>query len=212
MKFEILVFEGVDEMDSLAPYEVLQRAAGAGALVEAQLVGHEEVQEVTTAHGVTIGCQGSLAADGPPDVVVVPGGGWNASPSRGVRVAVASGDLPEAIARLHRQGAIVACVCTGAMVAATAGLTKDRPANTHHGAIEDLEASGAIVTNTRVVDDGDLVTAGGVTSGLELSLWLVERFFGPSMSLGIEAAMEYQRRGTVWSWHKGAAQATADEG
>ena len=70
-------------------------------------------------------------------------------------------------------------VCTGAMLLAAAGITDGRPATTHHGAIEDLRASGARRRGrARVVDDGDLITAGGVTSGIDLALHLVERECG----------------------------------
>ena len=84
------------------------------------------------------------------------------------------------------------------MLLAAAGILKGRPATTHHGAIKDLEASGANVVDARVVDDGNIVTAGGVTSGLDLGLWLVERFYGSQLAHKIEAQLEYERRGTVW--------------
>jgi transcriptional regulator GlxA family with amidase domain len=75
---------------------------------------------------------------------------------------------------------------------------RGRPAITHHGAIPDLQAAGAEVVRARVVDDCDVVTAGGVTSGLDLALWLIERFYGPKVVHAIETEMEYERRGTVW--------------
>jgi transcriptional regulator GlxA family with amidase domain len=92
----------------------------------------------------------------------------------------------------------VASVCTGALLLAAAGLVDGRPAITHHGAIDDLRAAGATVVRARVVDDGDLVTAGGVTSGLDLVLHLVERHFGAAAALAAEHELEYERRGTVW--------------
>ncbi|MFI5272121.1 MAG: hypothetical protein ACHQ4H_03700 [Ktedonobacterales bacterium] len=49
-----------------------------------------------------------------------------------------------------------------------------------------------------MVDDGDLLSSGGVTSGLDLALWLVERFAGPRVATEVERRMEYERRGTVW--------------
>jgi transcriptional regulator GlxA family with amidase domain len=84
------------------------------------------------------------------------------------------------------------------MLLAAAGLTKGRPAITHHSAVEDLRATGAIVIKARVVDDGDIVTAGGVTSGLDLALWLVERYFGSPLADGVARAMEHERRGPIW--------------
>jgi transcriptional regulator GlxA family with amidase domain len=131
-------------------------------------------------------------------VVIVAGGGWNSRAPQGVRVEVASGIIPAALARLHAKGVVVATVCTGAMLAAAAGLTTGRPATTHHGAIADLRASGAEIIEARVVDDGDLISAGGVTSGLDLALWLVERYFGEEIERAVEATMEYERRGPIW--------------
>ncbi|CAM5693563.1 Isonitrile hydratase OS=Streptomyces lavendulae subsp. lavendulae OX=58340 GN=inhA3 PE=4 SV=1 [Streptomyces lavendulae subsp. lavendulae] len=56
-----------------------------------------------------------------------------------------------------------------------------------------------MLKGARVVDDGDLVTAGGITSGLELALWLVRRELGADAATGVEEMMEYEARGTVWS-------------
>ena len=69
---------------------------------------------------------------------------------------------------------------------------------THHGAIADLQASGAYVIKARVVDDGDILTAGGVTSGVDLALWLIEKYSRSQVAIAVEAEMEYERRGTVW--------------
>jgi putative intracellular protease/amidase len=100
--------------------------------------------------------------------------------------------------RRPRGRAVVATVCTGAMLATAAGLTRGRPAVTHHDAIEDLRAAGAEVVEARVVDDGDLVTAGGVTSGIDMALWLVERHFGAELAAAVAAEIEHPRHGEVW--------------
>jgi transcriptional regulator GlxA family with amidase domain len=74
-----------------------------------------------------------------------------------------------------------------------------RNAVTHHLGTDVLEATGVNVVAARVVDDGDLVTAGGVTSGLDLALHLLERSYGPRVALAVEALFAYERRGTVWT-------------
>ena len=84
------------------------------------------------------------------------------------------------------------------MLLSAAGLTKGRPCTTHHGAKAYLEEQGGVVKNARVVDDGDLVTAGGISSGLELGLWLVKRELGADAAIGTETMLEYEARGTVW--------------
>ena len=202
MLFQIVIFDGFDELDAIAPFEVLRNAAAAGADARVELVTLGGAREVTASHGLRVSVSGRLGegeGEGErPDVVIVAGGGWNNRAPHGTRAEVASGAIPAALARLHGEGALVATVCTGAMLAAAAGLTTGRPATTHHGAIADMRESGAEIVEARVVDDGDLVSAGGVTSGLDLALWLVERFFGAEIERSVERTLEYERRGPVW--------------
>ena len=81
------------------------------------------------------------------------------------------------------------------MVIAAAGVTEGRPATTHHDAIEDFRATGAEIVDARVVDDGDLITAGGVTSGIDLALALVERAAGREVADAVAWDLEYSRGG-----------------
>ena len=198
LTIQIILFDGFDEMDALAPFEVLKTAIALGADLKAELVTLTDRTEVVAAHGLRLRANAVLDRDHPPDILMVPGGGWNNHGEQGARAEAQKGDIPAAIARLYEQGTKIAGVCTGGMVVASAGLLKGRPAITHHGAIADLQASGADVINARVVDDGDILTAGGVTSGLDLALWLIEKYVSPQIAIGVEEEMEYERRGTVW--------------
>jgi transcriptional regulator GlxA family with amidase domain len=198
MRIDIALFDGFDELDALAPYEVLRRAAELGADLQTRLVALDAADTVTAFYGLRVAVAGRLGEGTPPDVVLVPGGGWNHPGPHGARVEAERGALPAALARLHAAGTILAAVCTGAMLLASAELLRGRPATTHHLALEELRAAGAEVVRARVVDDGDVITAGGVTSGLDLALWLVERFASPALATTVEARMEYERRGTVW--------------
>ena len=195
LRIEILVFDGVDELDALAPYRVLKGAIGAGAAFDVRLVTLVAVDKVTASCGLRFQPDGVL---GDPDVLVVPGGGWAAHAEVGAWGEARRGVIPEAIRAQADRGATIATVCTGAMLAAYGGVTSERNAITHHSAIEDLRASGATIVMARVVDDGDLISAGGVTSGLDLALWLIERFAGAQIAAKVEANLEYERRGTVW--------------
>jgi transcriptional regulator GlxA family with amidase domain len=82
------------------------------------------------------------------------------------------------------------------MLLARAGILDGRPAVTHHSALADLADSGADVRDARFVDDGDVLTAGGVTSGIDLALHLVEREFGPAVADRVAREIEYDRRDT----------------
>lgn len=93
----------------------------------------------------------------------------------------------------------MASVCIGGMLLAHAGLTDGRPAVTHHGALADLRDTGAEVVEARVVDDGDLVTAGGVTAGIDLALHLVGREVSPDVAERVATEMEYEPDGEVYT-------------
>jgi transcriptional regulator GlxA family with amidase domain len=191
---EVLVYDGVDERDAIGPFEVLSCAARIADLTVA-LVGVDTNPSVMTAHGLHLTVMATLDA---PDILVVPGGGWATHSPIGVRAEIARGVLPAAIAACHGSGGTVAAVCTGAMLLTPSGIVTGRSATTHHLALPALEASGARIVHARVVDDRDLVTAAGVTSGLDLALWIVERYLGAGCAAEIERQMEDERRGTVW--------------
>lgn len=198
VRIEIVVFDGVDELDAVGPFEVLQNATARGADFSTRMVSWTGAREVVGAHGLRMAVEPVDADAERPDLVVVPGGGWIARSGVGARGEVERGVIPRRLAELRAAGTIIASVCTGAMLVAAAGLLRGRSAATHHGAVEDLRAAGAKVVDTRVVDDGELVSCGGVTSGIDLALWLVERFAGREIAAAVEREMEYERRGAVW--------------
>ena len=190
-----MVFPGFDELDAVGPLEVLRNAARIARNLDVALVSLDSTA-VTASHGVIVGVDRAMGEDA--DLLLVPGGGWNDRAPAGVRAEVGRGVIPAALRAAHERGAVIASVCTGAMLLVAADLTAGRPATTHHGAVDDLRASGAVIVPARVVDDGDLVTAAGVTSGLDMALWLVERWFGAQLAEGVAREMEHERRGPVW--------------
>jgi len=198
MQINILLFNGFDEMDAIAPFEVLQNAVAAGADFDVRLVVLDDAELVTASHGLQVKPQGRIGADSSMDILIVPGGNWNNPTARGVRTEVEQGDIPRLIAHLHQAGIVIAGVCTGAMLMAEANILQGRNAVTHHLANPALQEKGTEIVPARVVDDGDIITSGGVTSGLDLALWLVEKFTGPQIAHDVEQRMEYERRGTVW--------------
>ena len=207
MHAQIVLFDGFDPLDVVAPFEVL--VAGSDA------VGGELVVELVSAEGprpVVSGSRGlvlnATAQLDPskPGYVIVPGA---SGPIDGDPDEVAT--IPVLLARFGETGAVplmrqamanpditVATVCGGSLALATAGLLEGRNAVTHVLGLDVLDATGVNVVRARVVDDGDLVTAGGVTSGLDLALHLLGRTYGPRVALAVEELFEYERRGTVW--------------
>ena len=195
MRIEIVVFDGFDELDAIAPFEVLRSAQRYVTDWDVALVAAAAPGRVTAAHGLTLHLSEALGA---PDALIVPGGGWGERAERGTWGEVQRGELPARIAELAPSCAWVASVCTGAMLLSAAGLTAGRPATTHHDAHADLAAAGAhVIADARVVDDGDLLTAGGVTSGLDLALWIVEREAGAAIADRVAEQIEHERSGAI---------------
>jgi len=196
----VVVFEGFEELDAVGPYDVLQMAAREGAPVTTELLVVDETDLVTASKGLRVEPDGVLAvadADA-PDVLVVPGGGWNSREESGAWAEAERGVLPDRIAACHEQGTTVASVCTGGMILDRAGLLDGRPAVTHGGALSDLREGKADVVDARVVDDGDVLTCGGVTAGIDLALWLVEREWGADVAAAVATELEYERSQDVY--------------
>lgn len=191
VQIDIVVYDGLDEMDALGPLEVLRSAEAAGADVTARLVSRVPSGQVTGAFGLRF-CPDATYEPG-ADVLLVPGGGWAARAERGAWAEVREGSWLPLLADAARQVRIMAGVCTGTMLLAHAGVVGTRRASTHHTALADLADTGADVVDERVVDDGNLITSGGVTAGIDLALWLVERFTDQQFADGLARRMEYQR-------------------
>lgn len=191
MLVEILLFEGFDELDAIAPYETFRLAARRSDAIDARTVTLSATDRIEARSGLRIEPDGTLSES--PDALLVPGGGWNDPDAAGVRREYDRGEIPEAVAQRFESGATIASVCTGSLLLAAAGILDDRPAATHHTAREDLRGMGADVREGRFVDDGRVLTAGGITSGIDLALHLVERECGETVAGSVAAELEYER-------------------
>ncbi len=204
---QIVLFDGFDPLDVVAPFEVLAAGSDAiGGQLAVRLVSAEGARRVV---GGTRGLalESSAMLDPTlPGFIVVPGA---SGPVAGdpdeidtipvVLARVGETALPGLIAdALEREGVTVATVCGGSLALAMAGVLEGRTAVTHVQGMEVLDATGVHTIDARVVDDGNLVSAGGVTSGLDLGLYLLERSFGPQIAHAVERLFEYERRGVVW--------------
>lgn len=188
---EVLLFAGFDDLDAIAPLEILTEAGFPVTIVRPP----SDPPRLRSSHGLSIEVDDTLSDD--PELVIVPGGGWLDGAPDGVRPQCA-GELPALLAGLHRRGAVLASVCTGAMLLAAAGVLTGRPAVTNRQALDDLAAAGADVQRSaRVVDAGDVVTSGGPAAALDLGIALVERFAGARAAADAEARIEHERVGKV---------------
>ncbi|SER56357.1 DJ-1/PfpI family protein [Psychrobacillus sp. OK032] len=205
MHIQIILFDGFDLLDVIAPYEVFTAAAMyASEEVSVKLVSAEGERMVTS--GVNqLQLQASDRLDvNKKGIILVPGasGSIHSKGSDSIPVklqktteTILSPLLKEAI---QNPDMLISTVCGGSLILAMNGLLTGRHAVTHHMGMDLLSATEAIPVNARIVDDGNLITCGGVTSGLDLALYLVEREFGPRIAHAVEQLFEYERRGTVW--------------
>ncbi|MBB6734615.1 DJ-1/PfpI family protein [Cohnella zeiphila] len=202
---QIVLFDGFDLLDAIAPYEVFCAAgASAGGTLNVEFVTAEGARAVASGtNGLKIeaggrldperggiilvpGASGDVEGDGPDSVPAILGRAMNTE---------LTGLMSRAIGQ---KDTVVATVCGGSLLLAMGGLLEGRRAVTHHLGMKVLGATGAVPVPARVVDDGSLVTGGGVTSGLDVALYLVERELGPRIAHAVEQLFEYERRGTVW--------------
>lgn len=197
MKIQIVLFDGFGELVSFAPFEVLNRAIEEGAPFTIEFVSSEQKQEVTTSFGVTVKLHDFLRMENRPDLLIVPGG-WNHKAEHGARKQAELGTLTKMISEMHNAGTIVAGVCTGGMLLAASGILNDKKATMHHLAQSEMSKYGAKLLPYRIVDQGEVITARGVTSGIDLGLWITGRFASPKIAAAVEYRMEYERRGVVW--------------
>ncbi|MEO3768854.1 DJ-1/PfpI family protein [Micromonospora sp. B9E7] len=184
LRIEIVVFDGFDELDVFGPFEVLSMAGFDVALVAVERPGL-----VTSMRGVQLQVPEMLdQADG----VIVPGGGWLNQAPEGAWAQAQRGVLPARLAALAPSARWMASVCTGALLLASAGLLTGRRATTNRNAYDELRAYDVSVLDQRVVDDGDRVTAGALSAGLDLGLWLTERELGAGTANRVAASIEYR--------------------
>ncbi|MFF9497859.1 DJ-1/PfpI family protein [Streptomyces flaveolus] len=219
MHIQTVLFDGFDPLDVVAPYEVLYAGGTAsGGAVTVELVSAEGPREVISGTGgLALRAAGTLDLER-ADLLLVPGAsGRVGEPGEVPEEEVGAGEwkqdefIPVLLGRTLTTGlpvllkqamddpdVTVATVCGGSLVLAMAGLLEGRHATTHHMGLDMLEATGAHAVRARIVDDGDLISGAGVTSGLDLGLYLLEREVGPRVAHAVEVLFSHERRGTVW--------------
>ncbi len=182
MRIAIPIFDAFTALDAIGPYEVLQRLPD----VEVVFVGHR-VGPVRTENGFLGILADATFDDLPtPDVVVVPGG-------VGTRALLADGAILDWIRAAHEGTRFTTSVCSGALLLAAAGLLDGLEATTHWGARDELRALGAVPVAERVVAHVDrrLVTAAGVSAGIDMALHLAELLFDRTSAEAMQLELEY---------------------
>ena len=185
-RFGLLAFEGMTLLDLVAVYDPLSRIRSMGFDETSSCeIFSGDVEDPWALDGATL----EVARVRPPltdfDVLIVPGGPGTRSLVKDEGLIGWLGTFPK--------NRLAASVCTGALLLGAVGWLRGKRATTHASALHELAAHGAVAVSERVVDEGQLVTAGGVTSGLDLGLHLVRRLEGADVADRIARQMEWVR-------------------
>jgi transcriptional regulator GlxA family with amidase domain len=180
MKTSILIFDGITALDAIGPYEVLRSVAG----WEVEFVAKRTGEVRTDSGHLGLTADRALADVTATDVVLVPGGAGN-------RPLLDDEEVLGWLREIDRQTTWTTSVCTGSLVLGAAGLLEGRRATGHWLYLEPLRAYGADPVGGRFVEDGTVMTAAGVSAGIDMALHLVGQEAGPEVAQAVQLALEY---------------------
>ncbi len=180
MKIAILVFDGITALDAVGPYEVLQRLPQSEIVLVGETIGLKR----TDTKSLAINADRSIADVTSADILIVPGG-------FGEEQVRAKPAMLEWIRGIDRTTTWTTSVCTGALILGAAGLLKGLKATTHWAALNQLSRFGAVPTSERVVEQGKIITAAGVSAGIDMALYLARKLSGDTVAQAIQVGIEY---------------------
>jgi transcriptional regulator GlxA family with amidase domain len=180
MEIVFVLFDRITALDAVGPYEVLQRLPGA----EVKFIGKERGEYRTDTKSLALVADYALADVTAPDILVMPGG-------FGTRELVDDKEVVDWVRAVHEQTTWTTSVCTGSLVLGAAGVLDGLDATTHWKELDTLRKYGARPTLQRVVEQGKVVTAAGVSSGIDMALTLVDRIAGDFAAQAIQLGIEY---------------------
>jgi transcriptional regulator GlxA family with amidase domain len=187
----ILLYPGLTALDAVGPWEVLSRMPN----TEVRFVGKEEGPVITEGGALLLGVTHTIAETPSPDLALVPGG--TTTPGQMV-----DDEVLNWLCKVHETTRWTASVCTGSLILAAAGILKGLPATTHWIKMGVLKTMGAKPQpNERIVRSGKIVTAAGVSAGIDLGLWLAGEIAGRERAEAIQLYIEYDPQPPFDSGH-----------
>jgi putative intracellular protease/amidase len=180
VQITIPLFDRFTALDAVGPYEVLSRLPGATV----RFLGPERGAVRADTRMLTIATDGVWEDVPTPDVLVVPGG-------FGTRGLLKEERILRWLRQAHEHSAWTTSVCTGSLLLAAAGLLEGIDAATHWAARDLLESLGARPVAERVVERGKIITAAGVSAGIDMALVLAGRIAGDEVAQAIQLSIEY---------------------
>jgi transcriptional regulator GlxA family with amidase domain len=180
MDIAIPLFDRFTALDAIGPYETLSRLPGA----RVTFLAAEPGPVLTDNRMLSLVAERALADLPNPEIVVVPGG-------IGTRAMMNDAELVDWVRAAHETTQWTCSVCTGSLVLGAAGLLDGLEATTHWMAMDTLASTGALPTGRRVVEQGKIITAAGVSAGIDMGLTLAARIAGDTIAQAIQLGIEY---------------------
>jgi transcriptional regulator GlxA family with amidase domain len=180
MQIAILIFDGLTALDAVGPYEVLRSVPE----WEVRFVGPAKGTVRTDSGALGLSADFALEETAAPDIVLVPGG-------KGNRPLMRDEAVLEWLRGVDEGTKWTTSVCTGSLVLGAAGLLEGKRATSHWLYLDQLAELGADPVGGRFVEDGKVVTAAGVSAGIDMALHLVGREVGPEVAQAIQLGIEY---------------------
>lgn len=185
-EFGILVFDSAEELDFVGPWDVFTVAAGAASADKVALVA-QHANPIRCEKGMRVLPDCTFSDVSSLEVLLIPGGS-------GARRQLENVATIDWLLRIAPQCRFLTSVCTGSFLLAGSGLAFGKTVTTHHDYVEHLRRIGgvSVVSGVRFVPDGNVVTAAGVISGIEMSLWLVETLYSRERRRFVENYIAYE--------------------
>jgi putative intracellular protease/amidase len=180
MKIAILIFDRLTALDAVGPYEVLSRLPGA----ELEFVAAAAGPKRTDTGVLALSADRALGGADAPDIQLIPGGA-------GTRELLGDDAVLGWVRAAHASSTWTTSVCTGSLVLGAAGILEGARATTHWAFLDQLREYGAEPVAERVVFDGKVVTAAGVSSGIDMGLALAAEIAGEDVAKAIQLGIEY---------------------
>jgi putative intracellular protease/amidase len=180
MDIAILIFNGLTALDAVGPYDVLSNIPGA----KVSFVGETTGLKRTSQGSLALNADLAVADVARTDILLVPGG-FGEEQVRG------NPAMLEWVRAIHATTTWTTSVCTGALVLGAAGILKGLKATTHWAAREQLRGFGATPVKERLVEQGKVITAAGVSAGIDMALHLTRRIAGDEIAQAIQIGIEY---------------------
>jgi transcriptional regulator GlxA family with amidase domain len=187
IKIGVVVFDDAEELDFAGPWEVFTMASNLKPKAHEVMLVAQSDKPVRCAKGMRVLPDVTFENCPKLDVLLIPGG-------QGTRSEVENKPLLEWIAKVSKDCQWVTSVCTGALLLTAAGPAKGKRVTTHWAFVEILRGrkeASEVLDNVRYVRDGNVVTAAGVSAGIDMALWLTGQLHSPEFARNVQRAMEY---------------------